>query len=170
MSQTACDNLDDFLAGELAADRRRAFDAHLADCPACRAEVADWHSLCRTLKAATDQLEVPSAGLSRRIERGVKVTAPTATKEGRSWRIAALIAVSLWAAVLFSEFLRPTLPPDAKPTRPKAFVAATVPTAVPARPSIEVHGKVIGVPIDIGDPKVTVVWLYPEAGGTDTEK
>jgi anti-sigma factor RsiW len=163
-----CDSLDDFLAGELAADCRVEFEVHLVDCPACRAEVADWESLCRTLKAATGRLEIPSADLLSRLERATSLTVHEAGKSGRTWRVAALIAASLLAAALFSEVLRPTLQPDAEQARPKALVTAAKP--VPPRPSIEIHGKVIGVPIDIGNPKVTVVWLYPEAGGAETEK
>ncbi len=165
MNQMPCDFIDDFLTGELAADYRVEFKAHLVDCPVCRAEVADWESLCRTLRAATGQLEVPPADLWRPIERETKVAAHTATNDGRSWRVAALIAASLLAAALFSEILRPTLQPDAEQARPLALVAATQP--VPTRPSIEIHGKVIGVPIDIGNPNVTVVWLYPEAVSPD---
>jgi anti-sigma-K factor RskA len=163
MNQMPCDFLDDFLAGELATDRRREFEDHLVDCPACRAEVADWELLRGTLKAATCQLEVPPADLSQRIERGSKVTAQTETKEGRSWRVAALIAASLLAAALFREILRPNLRPSAEPALPKTLVAASPPKLVPTHPSIEIHGKVIGVPIDVGNPNVTVVWLYPEA-------
>ena len=34
---------------------------------------------------------------------------------------------------------------------------------IPPPVKVEFSGDVIGVPIDIGDPKVTVVWVYPEA-------
>jgi anti-sigma factor RsiW len=174
MKHMSCVSLDDFLAGELAADCRVEFKAHLADCSLCRAEVAEWQALCRTLKAASDELEVPPADLAQRIERAAKVAGQTATENGRTWPVAALIAASLLAAALFSEILRPTLQPDAEQARPKALVAATLPKsgpkAAPTRPSIEIHGKVIGVPIDIGNPNVTVVWLYPEAVGPESQK
>jgi anti-sigma factor RsiW len=168
MNQIPCDSLDDFLAGDLADDRRRELETHLVDCPACRAEVAEWQTLCRTLRAATETMEVPPADLSSRVERGPIFTADETAKTGRTWRVAALIAASLLAAALFSEVLRPTLPPDAERALPKTLVAAAKPA--PPRPSIEVHGTVIGVPIDIGNPNVTVVWLYPEAVGPEAEK
>jgi anti-sigma factor RsiW len=186
MNRISCDSLDDFLAGELAADCRAEFEVHLVDCPACRAEVAVWESLCRTLKASTGRLEAPPADLLSRVERAPSLTVHKAAKSGRSWRVAALIAVSLLAAALFSEVLRPALRPDAEHARPKAIVAATIPKSVPnpvpnpvpkpvlkrapTRPLIEIRGKVIGVSIDIGNPNVTVVWVYPEAGGAETEK
>ncbi len=170
MKQIPRDALDDFIAGELAADCRAEFEAHLFDCPACRAEVAEWQALCRTLKAASDELEVPPADLAQRIERVAKIAGQTVPKSGRTWPVAALIAASLLAAALFREMLQPTLRPNAEQVRSKPILAATGPKPVPPPPSVEIHGKVIGVPIDVGDPKVTVVWLYPEAGGAETEK
>jgi putative zinc finger protein len=170
MNPMPCDALDDFLAGELAGDRRREFEAHLGDCPACRTEVAEWQNLSRKLKAATEELEVPPADLAHRIERAAKFDGQTAVTTGRTWRIAALIAASLLAAALFRESFRPTLRPNGESALTRPISVTAVPKPAVLCPSVEVHGKVIGVPIDVGDPNVTVVWLYPEAAVAEAEK
>jgi len=155
-----CDLLDEFLGGELTVEECRAFEDHLRECTLCREAFADWQALCGTLQTATRQLEIPPAALAERIERGLAVPVGTLATGGRTLRVAALVAAALLAAVLFHEVPRSSRPPVASTNAAPAESRAT--TLVPPA-NIQFSGDVIGVPIDIGDPKVTVVWLYPEA-------
>jgi anti-sigma factor RsiW len=162
--QSPCDLLDEFLVGELTVEERRAFEDHLPECPSCREAVADWQALCGTLQTATRRLETPPAALVERIERGSAVPVGTLATGGRTWRVAALVAAALLAALLFREAPPSGRPPVASTSAAPAESRTT--TLVPPA-NIQFSGNVIGVPIDIGDPKVTVVWLYPEARATD---
>jgi anti-sigma factor RsiW len=164
MNKRPCESLEEFLAGDLAVERRSEFENHCADCPSCRAAVEDWQALRQILQAATLELESPSAALSERIERGPTVFARAVANDERTWKVAALLAASLLAAVLFGDILRPVSP--VATTNPRAAEAVTT-AALSPPPKIEFTGDVIGVPIDVGDPKVTVVWLYPEARVAD---
>jgi anti-sigma factor RsiW len=155
-----CDLLDEFLGRELTVAERRAFEDHLPECPSCRDAVADWQALCGTLRSATRPLETPPAALLERIERESAVPEEPVATGGKTWRVAALVAASLLAAALFRGLLRPASPP-ASTRKPLAVEGATA--MIPPPLKVEFSGDVIGVPIDIGDPKVTVVWVYPEA-------
>ena len=68
-------------------------------------------------------------------------------------------------AALFASMLQPHPPhrESAKaPQTERAFAKQT--GAKPLLPpKVEFSDDVIGVPIDIGEPNVTVVWLYPTA-------
>ncbi len=164
-----CDSLDDYLASELPAERRGAFDQHLATCEACRLAVNEWQTLSRALEAATRELEKPSPSLLERIQTPNTVSAPPANPDLQKWpdlqrwRVAALIAASLVAAALFASMLQ-LRPPhhelvNAPPTRPELSKPTRAKT--PVQLKVEFSDDVIGVPIDIGEPNVTVVWLYP---------
>jgi anti-sigma factor RsiW len=158
-SESPCDRLDEFLADELPVEARRAFEVHLAECPSCRDAVADWRVLCGTLQTATRQLETPPAALLERVERELAVSVATVAGKARTWKVAALVAASLLAAVLFRDLLRPASPPTST-KKPPAIAGVTATITPPIK--VEVSGDVIGVPIDVGDPKVTIVWVYPE--------
>jgi anti-sigma factor RsiW len=158
-NQLPCDLVDDFLGDELTAEARRAFEYHLAECPACRDAIASWQELCGTLESATRQFETPPTALLERIERGLSVPAEPVATASRTWRVAALVVAALLAAVVFSETPRSKRPPVASTSAEPAESRTT--TLMPPA-NIQFAGDVIGVPIDIGDPKVTVVWVYPE--------
>jgi anti-sigma factor RsiW len=65
-----CRELDarigDFVAGELGAEARAAFEAHVARCPSCREYVARYRATIRLAKAAFTNDEAP-----RRLVAGV---------------------------------------------------------------------------------------------------
>jgi anti-sigma factor RsiW len=164
-----CDSLDDYLAGELPAELRLAFDQHLATCEACRLAVNEWQTLSQALETATGELESPGPSLLERLQAGAAVSTPPAHPDlqkwpdSQKWRVAALVLASLVAALLFASILQPRPPhqelanaPQTRPELSKPTVAKT-----PVRAKVEFSDDVIGVPIDIGEPNVTVVWLYP---------
>src|ERR1700733_2597830 len=73
-----CDSLDDYLAGELLAELRLAFDQHLATCEACRLAVNEWQTLSQALETATGELESPGPSLLERLQAGAAVSTPPA--------------------------------------------------------------------------------------------
>jgi anti-sigma factor RsiW len=164
VKESPCERLDDFLGGELTGETRRQFEDHLPECPSCRGAIADWQTLRGTLQSATRHLETPPTALVERIERESAVPAEPAATGSRTGRVAALVAAALLAAILFHDGPRSSRPPMASTSAEPAENRTT--TLVPPA-TIQFSGNVIGVPIDIGDPKVTVVWLYPESRATD---
>jgi anti-sigma factor RsiW len=158
-----CDALDDHLAGELSAKRRSAFDQHLATCEACRVAVEEWRTLCGTLESATNELEKPSPRLLERVQTPSTVSASPANPDLQKWRIGALVGASLVAAALFASILQPRPPRNELANAPQTQRELSRPTVAktPVRPKVEFSADVIGVPIDVGEPNVTVVWLYP---------
>ncbi|HXY36241.1 MAG TPA: zf-HC2 domain-containing protein [Planctomycetaceae bacterium] len=153
-----CDSLEACLAGELPAERRSEFEDHLLKCPACRSAVDDWRALCRILETATSRLENPSPELWERVQRPATVQMRQHDRGLQKGRVAALIGASVAAGILFMVLLRP--PP---PREESVKVSNVQPPAIAASkpPKLEFPDDVIGVPIDIGKPNVTVVWLYP---------
>jgi anti-sigma factor RsiW len=156
-----CDLLDDYVGGELSADRRSEFESHLETCQSCRNAVDEWRELCRTLATATHELEPPSRGLRERIEAAATVRTSREGRNPQKWRVAALMGTSLLSAALFSVMLRPAPRHDEIAKTPEVQRPNT--TAAFKRAKLEFPDDVIGVPIDIGEPNVTVVWLYPTA-------
>jgi anti-sigma factor RsiW len=160
-----CDLLDDYLEGELPVARRSEFDRHLATCEACRVAVNEWRTLCRALKTATGELENPSPSLLERIHASAIVPALPADRDLQKWRVAALVGASLVAAGLFASILQPHPPHRelAKAPQTERELAKQTEAKPLLPPKVEFSDDVIGVPIDIGEPNVTVVWLFPTA-------
>jgi anti-sigma factor RsiW len=158
-----CDLLDDYLGRDLSVARQSEFEQHLATCEACRIAVSDWQTLCRTLVTATGELENPSPSLLERIHAGATVSTPPAARDIQRWRVAALAGAWLVAAALFASFLRPRAPQHelAKAPQPQRNLPKSIAANAPLPPKVQFSDDVIGVPIDIGEPNVTVVWLYP---------
>jgi anti-sigma factor RsiW len=158
-----CESLDDYLGGELPAARRSEFEQHLATCEACRVAASEWRALCRMLETATGELEHPSPVLLEQIQSPATVRALPARRDLQKWRVAALVGASLVAAALFASIRqpRPPHPGLAKAPQTQRKLAKRAGAKAPLPPKIEFSDDVIGMPIDIGEPNVTVVWLYP---------
>jgi anti-sigma factor RsiW len=160
-----CDSLDDYLGGELPIARRSEFDQHLATCEACRVAVNEWRTLCRALKTATSERENPSPSFLERIHASAVVPALPADRDLQKWKVAALVGALLVAAALFASILQPH--PAHRELAKAPITARALAKQTGAKPllppKVEFSDDVIGVPIDIGEPNVTVVWLYPTA-------
>ena len=88
MDTGPCDHLDDYLAGGLSADEAARFEAHLADCPACREEVAHGQRIDRLLAQGSRRLEPVPPSLVDRIEREGWTVRAAAEAAGISQRTA----------------------------------------------------------------------------------
>lgn len=61
-----CDLLIDYYNGHLKAEEKQAFEKHLAGCPDCREELAEWEALNADLVHGFEQVE-PPAEMEKRI-------------------------------------------------------------------------------------------------------
>jgi len=156
-SEQICDWLDEYLVGELPSARMLIFTEHQDACDACREAVDEWVAMSCMLRTATSALESPSPSLFARIDSDATSLQRCEERKSFGGPIAALVAACLvWAAVFVFDG-QPSQQPE-----PPAEVARTPwsETLAPS-PVVELPDDVIGVPIDIDDPDVTVVWIYP---------
>ena len=156
MTETLCEFLDDFLAEDLPDDRKACFQLHLDDCGKCQTEIEDWHELRRTLKTATRERNVPSVALRQKILPMKSIVAARKPNHSKAFATLAaglvLIATAGWFAI--------NQPRNAAQT---LTTIEEAPLPLPPRPTVNVISPddLIEVPIDIGDPNVVVVWVYP---------
>lgn len=156
-----CDWLDDYLARDLSADRTLDFEEHLDDCSACRLEVEQWDAMSQMLRTATNELEKPSVGLVE------EITAEYARRKQLTQRrivgrtVAAVVAVAA-AGLLFAISLIENEQSEPAVGKVENIVASPSKFKKVAQvQGIEFPDEFIGVPIDIDDENVTVVWVYP---------
>ena len=156
MKPLDCQWLDDYLAGELPCDWLPLFAQHVEDCPSCSEEVVQWRALRAKLSRASRTLEPPPAALLQSIQTICDPAPSPSRKPSRARRFAAAVAVCLMAGLFFAVF-------TAQRNVPEVSVEDHVAEVTPPRSvtHVELPDDVIGVPIDIGDPDVTVVWVYP---------
>ena len=133
MSPTAgigCESLEAYIDSELSAAESAAFDAHMAGCPACRKQAADYLRLRTQLRASLSGLQAGD-NLKRRVLAALPGAAPAAAPRARprqSWvqmamaaSVAAILASSgtlyvmqqpeqaSWQQALVNAHLRATL-------------------------------------------------------------
>ena len=169
MSQSRCDQLDEYLCGWLTSEAAAEFEAHLSDCPACQEECSLQRRIDRLLGEGFAIVNPVPASVAGRIERGIR----TARRRRIGWSIAVtaaaagiVAALGIWAN---SNGLMPTAidqqvaeSPNDNPlglllkasTQPQAAAGSTRVTLVD--PS-----SAILVPIESHSPNVTIVRIYP---------
>lgn len=171
MNTSPCDQLDGYLADWLAERERAAYEAHLADCHACRDQINLQRHIDHLLEQGVEQLEPISPSLIDSIEARIQRFQRRRTVRrvsGLAAAAVALILAGMW-------FVRP------KPTRlPKAQAVARkqdvsvgrrqsriLPTRSVSQPNSPVRitpsdpSSAIVVPVATDDPNVTFVWYYP---------
>ena len=156
MKTSQCEQLDDYLVSELPADQTAAFEQHLNKCDSCRAEVADWHSMRGVLREASLKIETPSEGLVQRVGSTLRTRTVRPQRAAANRRIAAATVACLAVAAFFTVI-------DWSAPQPVDTTNKEIPWVTTLEPpaNVQLPDDVIGVPIDIGDPNVTVVWIYP---------
>ena len=65
------DFLADYLAGELAPEVRRVFEAHLADCPECATYLRGYADAIRLARACAEADDVVPSGVPERLLRAI---------------------------------------------------------------------------------------------------
>jgi anti-sigma factor RsiW len=156
MKSIDCQWLDDYLAGELPCDWVPLFEQHLQECPACGEEVTQWRELRAELSRASRALETPPDTLWRSIAQQCALAPAPPREPSRPRRLAVAVAVCLAVGLFFTTISTQ----QDLPQRDNAVDQIEVATPRPVT-RMELPDNVIGVPIDIDDPDVTVVWVYP---------
>jgi predicted anti-sigma-YlaC factor YlaD len=165
MTREPCHRLEDYLAHDLADDKRAAFVAHLGGCSSCRLAVARQERPDRLLVGAVEEFNPVPADLVQRI--GLQLR-----HQRRVRRTVALVAAGLAAAVLLAGLLawpphRQIPPPDPTPT--ETSVALPVQGSPPGRTEDVADVRVrigpgtdtLTLPVPTTNPHVTIVWAYP---------
>lgn len=119
MTDRSCDRLDDYLGGWLEESGRAGFEAHLARCAACRAEIERQRRLDGLLGQASAHLESVRPDLVRRIQRRL------AAARRQRWVTRAVAGLAAAAVLLLSVLVWLQAPP----TRPTATIVG-----VPQKP------------------------------------
>jgi anti-sigma factor RsiW len=146
-----CELLDDFLSGDLPADKADRFTAHLASCEYCRAEIDEDRWIERLLQSSERlELESPSPALLEGIRSTLMKSRQRAGMLACGLAAAVLLIAAGWIALsggLSSEEYGGLV---AEGDPPRQFVHAVV-----------TGENVIVVPVESPDPQVTIVRLFP---------
>ena len=171
MSVPECNRLDDYLLGGLPDDEAAAFEAHLADCPACREELQQQRRIDRLLAQGTGQLEPVPASLIDRIEEQYHRSHRRRVARWAWGLSAAAVAASVLAVWLVMGAFgtgnqpQPMVQENPEPACDAEQVApARVETPRPAsvaRVTFDDPSKAILVPLESGKPNISIVWVYP---------
>ncbi len=152
MPDADCTQLDDYLDGDLDAAARRAFEAHLRACDACRQSAAFAQHTEQLLATARP---VAPAGLVERIDRRLRRERALQISQrcGLLAAAAVLIALGIWSSRGRVQDVVPV-------ARPSQQVAVAPERDVQIR--FGEDERVIAMPLKTKNPQVTIVWVYPE--------
>jgi hypothetical protein len=166
-SSIDCGSLDAFLNGDLPPTQVAEFESHVAACMQCR-DAVDQQRWIDGLLRSTEAAEIESAPvaiLSRRPARLRRVVVVAAAS------VAILAAWSWFEVKHRSEVVESRRPPIAKSKsgmldadRPAASFQETGEHPAPVATFVS-SGSTIALPVENGNPDVTVVRLYPTLHG-----
>jgi len=158
----ACEQLDDYLAGELAAGDVARFEAHCATCAECRAGVDEQRWIDGLLQSPVRvELESASPAFVKTIESAIEKSSQRAGVFSVGLAAAAVLLVAVGVAVLASGERPELAGQKAVPSNDAARVQS--PSLVKASPKATVDGgdDMLVVPIESPYPDVTIVRMYP---------
>lgn len=163
-----CDWLDDYLAADLSTDSILEFEKHLGDCAACQAEVDQWDRMSQLLQKATSEFEQPSVLLEQETSAEYACRTELGRTDLNSRRIvgrtvAAVVAVAAACLLLALSFVENEQGKPSNELAKSETIEVQKPEETQAVPRVEFPDEFIGVPIDIEDENVTIVWVYPTA-------
>jgi hypothetical protein len=172
MTLPLCEHLEDYLLKDLAPEVESSFAAHLTDCDSCRLAIEQETRINGLLKTAADTIPVPP-GLPAQIQRDWQ------RRTQKRWaKTGGLIAAGLVIGLLGWSLLSRISPVETPPNEPVAEESLPAPRSVrsiaPKDPSPEVVDKkpaspvrvefpeeILGLPIDSGEPDITLIQLFP---------
>lgn len=158
-----CCYIEGYLIADLSNDELADFERHLPSCAACRGVVAAEASMKRAICDASCEIESPSSALRYRIRR----TLPDADliaviSAGSHWRRIAAVAMVLGMLLTVSVSLllpRATIRVADGGSSETAGVGSDV-FEVIKPPTIQLANNKIGVPVESGDPNVSILLVY----------
>jgi hypothetical protein len=159
LGSTACEQKDGYLGRWLTEEERRAFEAHLAVCAACRQFVQEQRRFDDLVARAHATLVSVPAGLADQIEARLQSSRRRRAVAWASGLAAAGVMICLLAGWLLAHKAEPV--PSAVVTTP---FPQTEPTPDP-RSLVKVKfppsADVIAVPQRTENPSLTIIWVYP---------
>ena len=165
MNSHDCEQLEDYLLGDMTGVAHAEFERHLGDCEACRVEVSQQAHFDGVLKRAVELADPCPPHLTAGVGAFVAVR--------RQRRAGVLIGVVAAAVVLFLLGLffpgKPVEPrpgsnpvagvPDIKPKPARPPVIAKKPQLPRVR--VDFPSTVLAEPVDSGDPTITIYRVFP---------
>jgi anti-sigma factor RsiW len=171
MNTPQCDNLDAYLCGWLSPQETAAFEAHLADCAACRREAEQQRRIDQLLEQGAGRVEAIPSSLIDAIEGRITRLGRRRKMRwalGLSTAVAAMLAIGVWLARQRGDVRPGPRPIAEKPTEKeptKQKVAPPVQEASASEPRVRVAladpSDGIAVPLETSNPRVSIVWIYP---------
>ena len=171
MTAKTCEQLDAYLLGDLDSKARAEFERHLSLCDSCRLGAREQTRIDGLIKAATEAIGCP-AGLTARIslKRNRRI-------KRRRAQLVSLIAASLavgllgWTLLFPRDAEKPFSEPDLAHEPPIRPLKDPIPDAdgnpkeiagkEPPAVRIEFPDDVLSLPIETGDPDITLIQLFP---------
>jgi anti-sigma factor RsiW len=178
MTTPLCEYLEDYLLKDLAPEMEQAFKEHLADCEPCRLAAMQEARIDHLLKAAAYAVPCPPE-LPARIHRDWR------RKIQKRWtKTAGLLVCGLVIGLLGWSIVSRGLPGEALPNEPVAEEPSPqtvpIPPTPPKKPHeiadvkpasqvrVEFPEDMLGLPIDSGDPDITLIQLFPVTNVSET--
>jgi anti-sigma factor RsiW len=158
MNPSPCQLLDDYVAHDLTGDDLARFEAHLPDCSQCHRAVREERQLDAMLSEAVTRLDPSPEGLSKRVERRLRVA--------QHRRVAAVVlasAASVVIMVLVGRFVLRTEPPkltEQVRVQPEPPEPDGPPAAERVRVTFPAGVGVIAIPEPSESPNVTIIRVY----------
>ncbi|MGO9114592.1 MAG: anti-sigma factor family protein [Thermoguttaceae bacterium] len=170
MTAPRCNQLDEYLCGWLLPDEAAHFEAHLADCAACRDECALQRRIDRLLADGNASIAPVPVSLRGRVDRGIR-TARRRRMAG--WAIAitaaagAVLALGLWVRENLSFLPRERRETAQSLPATENGPVSVVPPVGSEPPANAVHVTMVDplsaivMPVESHRPNVTVVYVFP---------
>jgi anti-sigma factor RsiW len=167
MSDSPCDDFDDYLDETISDSNRHRFEAHLLTCPDCHRELQLQRQV-NSLLAAAAHLEPVSVALVDRVERRIfNATILRRWYWATGIAAAVMIVVTIgawfgWRPAHRTEPVVTSSPPDEKQSKDFNVVQdnETIPaSAVDVKVGPTLAGIV--VPMKSDNAKVAIFWIYP---------
>jgi anti-sigma factor RsiW len=165
-----CDQLDEYLCGWLMPDEAARFEAHLADCAACRDECSLQRRIDRLLADRNASIAPVPAGLKSRVDRRIRAAH---RRRMLGWTVAvtvaagAVLALGLWMrenlSLVRRERRETAQSSSATENGPVPVVppVASEPPVAAVRVTMVDPSSAIVMPVESHRPNVTVVYVFP---------
>jgi len=174
MNEEVCRQLDDYLLDGLPDGQRAGFEQHLRECETCRSIAEQQAMVDELLRSASRSLPVP-AGLPVRVRKRID-----RVRRRRATLSAACVAGAASCVLTFWYFVRdkaqqddPVLPrmmaeeESEQPPRGRQEIETPPEEIVKQDPEpavqISFSDNVLAVPVESGDPTITLIQVYPVA-------
>jgi len=170
MTDHRCDQLDEYLCGWLPPDEAARFEAHLADCAACRDESALQRRIDRLLADGNASIAPVPAGLKSRVDHAIRAAHRRRTVRwaiGVTAAAGAVLSLGLWMrenlSLVRRERRETAQNSSATENGPVPVVppVASEPPAAAARVTMVDPTSAIVMPVESHRPNVTVVYVFP---------